>query len=64
MIIEYFGIKLSKVTLQYGFNKDLKLFREKGYKVTIKELNNYLIEYDWIRVLNRKKVSKKIRSKV
>jgi len=64
MMIEYFEIELSKVTLQYRFNKDLKLFRDKGYEVTIKELKNNLIGYDWIRVLNRKKVSKIIRLKV
>ena len=46
MMKEYFEIKASKATPQYGFRKGLKLFGGKGYQAIKDELRSTYSEED------------------
>ena len=52
MMKEYFEIEASTATLQYGFKKGLKLFGDKGYQATKKELKVNLLGRGCIEMLS------------
>ena len=51
MIRKYTNLKATLSTPQYGFQKGMKAFKEKGYKATLKELGKNLIGKNVINML-------------
>ena len=51
MIREYTNLEATLSTPQYGFQKVMKVFKEKGHKATAKELNKNLIGKNVINML-------------
>ena len=54
MMKEYFEIKASKATSQYGFGKGLTLFRDKGCQAAKNELKVNLLGRGYIDMLSWK----------
>ena len=59
MMIEYFEIKASRATPQYGFRKGLKLFGDKSYQATKDELKVNLLGRGCIDILSSNNKSKR-----
>ena len=51
MIIEYYTMKASAATPEYGFAKGLKLFGKEWIEATYKELKNNLLDKACVRML-------------
>ena len=51
VIREYTNLKATLSNPQYGFQKGMKVFKEKGNKVTVKELDKNLIGRNVINML-------------
>ena len=57
MIREYTNLEATLSTPQYGFQKGIKVFKEKGHEATVKELDKNLIGRNVIDMLPARSIT-------
>ena len=60
VIQEYSNLKATLLTPQYGFHKEMKVFKELGYMATVKELDKNLLDRNVIDILPARSVTHNI----
>ena len=60
MITGYSNLSVSSATPQYGFNKGFQIFEEDGYKATVSELQDNLIEQGCVNMFEKHNVTSDI----
>ena len=60
MITDYSNLTASPTTPQYGFKKELQIFEEYGYKVTVNELKDNVVGQGCVNMLEKCDVTSEI----